>query len=143
MAAAACSAAVPPPLGLNNRALGGSELNSYTPGVTGGVGLNNIGLLVRTWGAVTYIDTGQRFFYIDDGSHLKDGTLHSDWLTPNVGVRVSYAGLAEGNTIDPPSQTGLRYAITGISSTTAIPVGQGTSIIRTLRPRRQTDLTQL
>jgi len=60
------------PLGLNNLWLGGAGWR-YDPatgagqgGVTGGVGLNNIGLLVRSWGKVTPIDSQN--FAINDGS---------------------------------------------------------------------------
>jgi len=135
VAAASVLAAVPEPLGINNKALGGGPLNQYTPGVAGGVGLNNIGLLVRTWGTVTYVDPGQQFFYIDDGSALDDKSGFR-------GVRVSYAGLAAGNTFNPPS-IGERVVITGISSTSAISTAQGTRIIPTLRPRRQADMAPL
>ena len=41
---------VPGPLGVTSRSIGGGALNAYTPGVKNGVGLNNIGLLVRMWG---------------------------------------------------------------------------------------------
>lgn len=60
------------PLGLTNGALGGGDW-SYSPltgagqkGVAGGAGLNNIGLLVKTWGAFT--KTGDTTFTLDDGS---------------------------------------------------------------------------
>ncbi|MDH7482542.1 MAG: DUF1565 domain-containing protein, partial [Armatimonadota bacterium] len=60
------------PLGMVNRALGGGDW-MWNPsngagqrGVTGGVGLNNIGLLVRTSGCVT--DAGTDWFVINDGS---------------------------------------------------------------------------
>ncbi|MDO8682444.1 MAG: NBR1-Ig-like domain-containing protein, partial [Armatimonadota bacterium] len=58
----------PPPIALGASALGGDELNDLTPGVTGGVGLNNIGLLVRTWGRVTEVDPSGNYFRISDGS---------------------------------------------------------------------------
>jgi hypothetical protein len=35
-------------------------------GISGGVGLNNIGLLIKTWGIVR--STGDGFFIVDDGS---------------------------------------------------------------------------
>lgn len=60
------------PLGMVNKAIGGGDwhYNSGTKagqmGVTGGVGLNNIGLLVRTTGSMTYID--DHTFTVDDGS---------------------------------------------------------------------------
>jgi len=60
------------PLGMTNRALGGGDWNYDADtgagqiGVTGGTGLNNIGLLVRTTGACTYVN--DHTFTIDDGS---------------------------------------------------------------------------
>lgn len=59
------------PLGMTNKALGGGDFGNPATGVgqrgaTGGTGLNNIGLLVRTTGAVSYIDA--HTFTIDDGS---------------------------------------------------------------------------
>jgi hypothetical protein len=68
------------PLGIPNRSLGGGDFG-YDPGppesgqrgVTGGAGLNNIGLLVRVWGRVVEIEpvtppTKPTWFKIDDGS---------------------------------------------------------------------------
>jgi len=122
------------PVMMSNRAVGGGQLNEYTPGVAGGLGLNNIGLLVRTWGKVTYVDAAQKFFYINDGSNLNDMSgIHGA-----VGLRVSYAGLAPGVTFTPPS-VGELVAITGISSTTAVTINQETRIIPTLKPRREAD----
>ena len=68
-------------LGMNNRDLGGGDLGipplgQY--GVKDGFGLNNIGLLVTTWGRVSYVDGV--YMIISDGS--------------NSGVRVSTAQLA-------------------------------------------------
>lgn len=62
---------VPPPLGMNNRWLGGSDLGSPPLGqygVTGGTGLNNVGLLVKIWGRVT--ETGNGYVVIDDGTGI-------------------------------------------------------------------------
>ncbi len=126
--AAAVSAEVPEPLSVTNRALGGGDLNEYTHGVTNGVGLNNIGLLVRTWGKVTAVNETEKFFYIDDGSSLIDSTGH-------LGVRVSYDNLAPGNTITPPLKD-TYVLITGISSTFA----NGSNIHPNLRPRYQADI---
>ncbi|MCX8053140.1 MAG: hypothetical protein N3B12_04980, partial [Armatimonadetes bacterium] len=80
------------PLAMNNAAVGGGRLNEHTPGVEGGVGMNNIGLLIRTWGKVTFVDETNKFFYINDGSGRNDGSGY-------VGIRVSYDNLAPGNTI--------------------------------------------
>jgi hypothetical protein len=133
---ATCFAQAPSPLLVTNKTLGGGPLNQYPPGVTGGVGLNNIGLLVKTCGTVTYLDPVNKFFYIDDGSALND----LSGLVGAVGVRVSYAGLASGNTFNPPTINNF-VIITGISSTVAITVGQQTRIAPLLRPRSDSDKT--
>ncbi|MDO8684122.1 MAG: fibronectin type III domain-containing protein [Armatimonadota bacterium] len=59
---------------INGASLGGAdfEYNSFTGegqrGEENGVGLNNVGLLVRAWGRVTGIDPSGAYFWIDDGS---------------------------------------------------------------------------
>lgn len=126
--AVSAMAEVPAPLAVNNRAIGGGALNQYTPGVEGGVGLNNIGLLIKTWGRVTAVDAVNKCFYIDDGSVLLDGS-------GNVGVRVSYDNLAPGNTINPPALDSF-VSVTCISSTVVI----ADKIRPNLRPRRQADI---
>ena len=58
-----------PPLApptLNNSAVGGAD-RGYVPGATGGVGTNNVGLLVRSFGQIQNIDPNGEFFYINDG----------------------------------------------------------------------------
>ncbi|MHB9037252.1 MAG: FG-GAP repeat domain-containing protein, partial [Armatimonadota bacterium] len=80
------------PLGMTNRALGGGA--DGQPGVDGANGLNNIGLLIRTTGAVTesHASDAPAWFKIDDGS----------------GVSVKVLGIVPG---------GASYvAVTGISS---------------------------
>lgn len=57
--------ALPVPLGMNTGAVGGAALNGYTPGVSGGLGANNIGLLARIAGRVN--SKGSGYFYVDDG----------------------------------------------------------------------------
>ena len=131
-----CCADALDPLGLSNKALGGEAFNAYTPGVADGIGLNNIGLLVRTSGRVAYIDTTNKFFYIDDGSGMND----QSGIPSATGIRVSYKDLASGNTFNPPSFINRYVLITGISSTTEITVGTETRIIPTLRPRMQSDM---
>ena len=122
------------PLGITNKSLGGGDFgdvanNKGQRGVDGGVGMNNIGLLVRTWGRVTHVDELQQIFYIDDGSGI------NDLLTVGAGVRVSYSGLATGNSFTPPTE-GQFVGVTGISSTFT----DGTRILPLLRPRRQDDM---
>ena len=60
---------LPLALGMNNRSLGGGAFGLQA-GVSGGVGLNNIGLLVKAWGRVTEVDpvSPPAWFKIDDGS---------------------------------------------------------------------------
>jgi hypothetical protein len=63
---------LPEPFGMINKSLGGgdwkydSATGAGQMGLSGGVGLNNVGLLVRIWGAFTYIDA--HTFEITDGS---------------------------------------------------------------------------
>lgn len=70
------------PVAMTNKALGGADRPGQG-GVIGGSGLNTIGLLVTTTGAVT--SAGSGFFYIDDGSGVNDES--------GQGVRVSATGL--------------------------------------------------
>lgn len=125
------------PLAMSNRALGGRDLNQYTVGVVGGFGPNNIGLLVRTWGKVTWVDTANQYFYIDDGSGLKDGTLRTDG-TAVTGIRVSYGGLAQGVAAVTPPITNAYAVVTGICSTVRGIVG--TEVRPNLRVRNGSDI---
>jgi len=138
LACAAAAGDAPAPLAVTNRALGGGPLNQYTPGVYGGTGLNNIGLLIRTWGRVTYVDTVNKWFYIDDGAGRTDGTKRTDGTTI-LGIRVSYDNLAPGNNINPPTQ-GVYVLVTGISTTI---IGSDGNIYPNVRPRRDTDVVSL
>ena len=77
--------------------------NPATPGVTGGKGLYNIGLLVRCSGQVTYSDTSDpqnKYLIFNDGS----GRLCSG----HAGVKVLCA------TVNPPT-TGW-VIVTGVST---------------------------
>ncbi len=79
-------------LGMIERTLGGAGFNASTPGISSGTGLYNVGMLVRVAGVVTFADTGDpqnKYFYIDDGSGLSDGS--------HAGVKVLCGA------IDPPS----------------------------------------
>lgn len=107
------------PLEMSERSLGGDTVG-LQQGVVGAVGLNNIGLLVSTAGEVTYAGTG--YFYIDDGSCLKDPSTHK-------GVKITAVGL----TI-PGKYTYVKVA--GISSCYA----SGGELYRLLRPRNQLDI---
>ena len=129
--ASAGFAQAPEPLAVVQSAIGGGDLNQYTPGVEGGVGLNNIGLLVKSWGKVTFVDEGSEFFYIDDGTARLDGSGY-------LGVRVTYSDLAVGNTITPPAVDSY-VTLTCISSTVLI----SDKVQPNLRPRRQDDIQSL
>ena len=121
------------PCALINRAIGGGDWN-YDPGtgasqkgVAGASGLNNIGLLVTTWGKVTQIGSG--YLYIDDGSNLKDGTLTG--AEENIGVRVI---------CDPSGYISDDYLIvTGISSCFGTPSG----LARRILTRQSEDLDKV
>ena len=95
-------------IGTGARSVGGGAFNSYTPGVMGGVGVNNIGLLMRVWGKVTQRNTSApQYFYINDGAGLKDGTQTAG--VDNVGIRIL------ANPTDYP--TGSYVIVTGAAST--------------------------
>lgn len=117
------------PVGINNRFIGGSDFfyNASTgagqKGIVEAKGPNNIGLLVRTTGRVTYADS--TCFYIDDGSKLADGS-------GNIGVKVSANGLSI-----PP--VGTCVQVTAISSC----FKSGTGLQRLLCLRTQDDITSL
>lgn len=96
------------PLGMSNRALGGGDCaydafsGAGQQGIAGCSGLNNIGLLVRTWGKVTLVGRHPGWFYIDDGSGIRDGT-------GNVGIYVDAPGMSV-------PALGSFVGVTGISS---------------------------
>ncbi len=91
------------PVSLASRQLGGSALG-HQQGLHGGAGLNNVGMLVRIWGAITRI--GPDYIYVDDTTGVVDGTFTG--VSPNIGVRVvcDPAGFAEGEYV----------VVTGISN---------------------------
>ena len=97
---------VPSPLGMANWAIGGAgyyfSLEFGQPGLVYGLGLNNIGLLVKTWGEVT--DHGADWFQLDDGSGVDDD------ISSKLGVFVQVP-----NGVPVPSN-GEYVAVTGISS---------------------------
>lgn len=95
------------PVGMINKSVGGSDW-FYNPstgagqrGIAGSSGLNNIGLLVSVWGKV--VSKGRGWFYINDGSEVKDGT----------GITGIYCELPNG--VAAP-QLGEFVRVTGISS---------------------------
>lgn len=93
------------PTGMGAAAVGGGT-SGPNPGVTGGSGPCNLGVLVKVWGVVTGVDAGRGFFYVNDGSNIQDGTLKPD-ESPYVGIRVQSDAVAnEGDFV----------CVTGIAS---------------------------
>lgn len=89
------------PLALNNRFLANDPREEliYT-------GVNPVGLLVKTWGVVTAVDSTSRVFYVDDGTGRMDGM--GPVGNQYRGIRVSYK---QG--VTPPGQ-GDKVLVTGI-----------------------------
>jgi len=78
------------PVAMIGKSLGGAELVGRAPGITGGKGLNNVGLLVRIAGKVSKaVPDG---FYLDDGSKMTDETGYA-----GVKVWTGVAGSAAEN----------------------------------------------
>lgn len=118
------------PLGMPNKSVGGANLNYNSStgagqrGVEGGFGLNNIGLLVRTWGKVVEVEAvspqeNPTWFEIDDGS----------------GVNLKCV-VPSGVTINP---VGQYVMVTGISSCEK----PGDNLLRLVRVRKQADIVTL
>ncbi len=123
------------PVFMINKAIGGGDLNQYTLGVAGGTGVNNIGLLIRTSGKVSYVNTTSQFFYIDDGWG-KTTTLPAPDSTTVTGIRVSYGGLAEGVPAITPPVVDSYVAVTGIVSTVMV----SNLVLPNVRPRGSDDI---
>ncbi len=118
------------PLGLPNKLLGGGA-SDVQPGVISGSGLNNIGLLVRTWGKITYVDPAETFAYVDDGLMLSDGNTLGSGSSSVTGVRI----ILPGGVVMPP--VGSFVILTGVSSCTMINGG----LVRALCIRNQGDIS--
>jgi hypothetical protein len=106
---------VPPPLGLTLATLGGSSASTYVPGVTGGLGLNNLGLLVRVCGKVM-TSAGSSF------------TLYDGSLSENIEV-ICPSGVTLPT-------VGKMVGVTGISSCTL----SGSTSTRRVLTRKQADI---
>ena len=135
-AASAATADQIKPIYMSNSAIGGGDLNQYTRGVACGTGVNNIGLLIRTFGKVTYVNTTSQFFYIDDGWG-KVTTLPPPDNCTVTGVRISYGGLAEGVPAITPPAVNTHVAVTGVVSTVMI----GGLVYPNVRVRGSGDIT--
>jgi hypothetical protein len=148
-------------LGMNNKWTGGGDFGNQ-PGVfdvasplTGkkSTGLNNVGLLITTWGKVTYhegafpwrpfifppfnppIPAGN-MFWIDDGTNLVDGFLRADGsLATGIACWIGGAGM--------PS-VGEYWSVTGVLRAIPSPFGWPTfpQPVRMLVPRLVSDLVK-
>ncbi len=106
------SGTVPGPLALPNGSVGGASVGEV-PGVSGRVGLNNVGLLVRVYGKVTNL--GADHFLLADGSSQPLKILCPGLSKPTVG----------------------KYAlVTGISTLSF----DGSATVPVVRVRKQSDL---
>ena len=86
------------PVGMNNKLLGGGDVGyvagnpaSGQKGTIGGIGLNNIGVLVKTWGKITEIDSAgsPQWFGISDGSGFQTAVAYPPYgyaLNDFVGI---------------------------------------------------------
>ncbi|MGQ9456024.1 MAG: cellulase family glycosylhydrolase [Armatimonadota bacterium] len=96
------SGAAPEPVCVTGRFIGGAPVGLMVPGVVGGLGLNNMGLLVKISGRVS-ARVGN-YFWLDDGSGILDimgrvGVMVRCLFDPGVlvGQMVSCVGVVEGS----------------------------------------------
>jgi hypothetical protein len=113
------------PVGMRVKDLGGAAVGP-TLGVTGGLGANNVGLLVRVVGTVVSVSNDERgvtVLYIDDGSNTPCGSA--------TGVKVYAPGASV--------QVGDLVVVTGVSSVEQYDSSQAVagdeSLIRVVMPR--------
>lgn len=100
------------PLGMNNASLGGGTIGAQA-GVSGGNGLNNIGLLVRTSGRVSNINANT--FRIDDGSGVGlDAVVTSGVSLPANDSYVAVTGIVSCS----KDQKGSIYRVILVTSCT-------------------------
>lgn len=84
-----------------NRAIGGASASPHTAGITGGMGLNNIGLLVTTSGKVTRVESGR--FFITDGHATEIGVVvDGDLTAPAVDSYVLATGIVTMDDLQNP-----------------------------------------
>lgn len=91
-------------------------------------GLNNVGLLIRTWGRVTFRAGDGSYIYIDDGQAGLDASGH-------IGVRVILSEPGVQFTKNP--QVSQFVSITGVAGL----VKDGSALVRVVRPRSDADIT--
>ena len=104
--AAADPLRIPATLMISGKNLGGENFNAFTFGVAGGIGLNNVGLLVRMTGMVTSVGEGE--MWLSDGSTeqpVKVAAYMTDLSGLQVGDLVIVTGIStlelDGTTLSP------------------------------------------
>jgi len=109
--ASAGTGTVPHPVGMPARSVGGA-LSAYG-GSTPAIGLSNTGILVKSWGWVRSV--GWNYFYIEDGSLLRDGSglqglkvYTRPESRPQVGDFVSVVGISG---VETPPMTDVRVPV--------------------------------
>jgi uncharacterized lipoprotein YddW (UPF0748 family) len=108
----------------------GKDLAGASPNIaTSGVDVSKVGLLIESLGKVTAVDESAKYFYVDDGGNVRDGT-------GNAGLRVVYSDLADGNSLTAP-QINSYVRVRGISSMQNIAGGFHSTLI----PREQNDIS--
>ncbi|MCC6484847.1 MAG: hypothetical protein IT209_08380 [Armatimonadetes bacterium] len=114
---------IPAPLTMRSFSIGGTGLLINTNIGSAFLGSNNVGLLIRMAGKVTYVGTGaEPFFYLDDGKALDDGSGHQ-------GVKVQCGSLTK-------PALGDALIVTGVSSSES----SGTTLRRRILARKQSDI---
>ena len=95
------------PVFMSTKTVAGGNFNAYCPGVTGGVGVYNKGMIGKIAGKVTASDPVNRAFWVDDGCALSDSS-------GNTGVKVSWVwSLGSKPAIVPPALDST-VSVTGI-----------------------------
>jgi hypothetical protein len=93
-----------PYIGLKQKSVGGRPLTAFTPAFPSSIYMYNIGLAAKLWGRVTStnqyeVNDGVSFFYIDDGSRVKDGSSYFGQDNVGIRVRTEYGCPAVGDMI--------------------------------------------
>lgn len=101
------TASVPAPLFVRGTAVGGAALGSQ-PGISGGIGVNNVGLLARVVGRLTEYGVdllGNLYYRLDDGSGIFYGTASVPGVkvlgfapSANLGDYISAVGIIGAET---------------------------------------------
>jgi hypothetical protein len=116
------------------RNFGGHLGNPVSLGFTDATGQNapyNLGLLVKCWGSVTYVDSAGAFAYVDDGSKLSDGNILGAGGASVTGIKV----VLPSGVLMPP--VGTFVTLTGVASSDTL----GGNPIRALKVRAQGDIS--